>query len=71
MSVPNLGFIVMGINLQPETDFLQNGVNLFDIGYNIYFSEGEAENNTVFIGNPIDKELLLKELEEKIGRAHV
>ena len=38
--------------------------DVVDTGYNIYFSEGEAENNTVFIGNPIDKELLLKELEE-------
>ena len=38
--------------------------DVVDTGYNIYFSEGETENNTVFIGNPIDKELLLKELEE-------
>ena len=38
--------------------------DVVDTGYNIYFSEGEAENNTVFIGNPIDKGLLLKELEE-------
>ena len=38
--------------------------DVVDTGYNIYFSEGEVENNTVFIGNPIDKELLLKELEE-------
>ena len=38
--------------------------DVVDTGYNIYFSDGEAENNTVFIGNPIDKELLLKELEE-------
>lgn len=35
-----------------------------DTGYNIYFSEEEAENNVVFIGSVIDKELLLKELEE-------
>ena len=42
--------------------------DVVDTGYNIYFSEGEAENNTVFIGNPIDKELLLKELEEMTAR---
>ena len=39
-------------------------IDVVDTGYNISFSEGEAENNTVFIGKPIDKELLLKELEE-------
>ena len=39
-------------------------IDVADTGYNISFSEGEAENNTVFIGKPIDKELLLKELEE-------
>jgi len=39
-------------------------IDVVDTGYNISFSEGKAENNTVFIGKPIDKELLLKELEE-------
>ena len=38
--------------------------DVVDTGYNIYFSEEEAENNVVFIGSVIDKELLLKELEE-------
>ena len=39
-------------------------IDVVDTGYNISFSEVEAENNTVFIGKPIDKELLLKELKE-------
>jgi len=48
--------------------FKGNGYNMnFDVvdtNYNITILEDSSENNTVFIGNPIDKELLIKELDE-------
>ena len=48
--------------------FKSNGYNMhFDVvdtNYNITILEDSSENNAIFIGNPIDKELLIKELDE-------
>ena len=48
--------------------FKGNGYNMhFDVvdtNYNITILEDSSENNAVFIGNLIDKELLIKELDE-------
>ena len=38
--------------------------DVVDTNYNITILEDSSENNAVFIGNPIDKELLIKELDE-------
>lgn len=35
-----------------------------DTSYNIAILEDNAPNNAVFIGNQIDKELLIRELDE-------
>ena len=38
--------------------------DVVDTNYNITILEDSSENKAVFIGNPIDKELLIKELDE-------